>query len=435
MNRKELVQRWRNALGTREMFYYPVKKTKPTKVKYIMIQFKELKYMNYYDILNNYPEYSEQLSYYDKYRSSLACGYNSEAVFCNENHEPLFKMKINNGDYTIYNIPYGTYYVKIIKGTGYILNTYTIIVNEENSEKKYVIDLFRSYIKIKMGYDNGENQATIQEHNLYKDSDTQSPWLFDHLLSCDVQGRTYCKFYTNNDTYLGKVILGYSIYSPSNVGMMNKYYSFYSFTYFPISIYEKHITGNHTAGTWDYIAETFDEQFNEISGYSCGSDDSINMPIINKISTFRLIFSIKFTPNRDIVPDRSDITTNSEECLLSQSLNIQTAQYENLYNESTEQLERTFVGYNVYYEDGMDKTIHNDIIQSINISTAYQPSYIYILTDGSLSGSSATLISYEGCKESDEYTSCYYSNYPTLSEDYSSYDTTDFLSNYEYNFT
>ena len=72
MNRKELVQRWRNALGygQKEMFYYPVKKeTKIKTIEYFDIYFQTLKYYNYYDIINNYPQYAE---YIDKKYSNIS---------------------------------------------------------------------------------------------------------------------------------------------------------------------------------------------------------------------------------------------------------------------------------------------------------------------------------------------------------------------------
>ena len=101
MNRKELVQRWRNALGygQKEMFYYPVKnETKIETIEYFDIYFQTLKYYNYYDIINNYPQYAENI---DKKYSNISG--ETIAVFFNSDNIPLFKMNCKS-KYRIKNI-------------------------------------------------------------------------------------------------------------------------------------------------------------------------------------------------------------------------------------------------------------------------------------------------------------------------------------------
>lgn len=478
MNRKELVQRWRNALGygQREMFYYPVKnETKIETIEYFDIYFQTLKYYNYYDIINNYPQYAENIDkkYYYVSREAIA-------VFFNSDNTPLFKMNCYNG-YRIKNIPFGFYRVKIIKSEGYILDEYIINVNQDLNKKTYYIELQQAYIKIETVAEfNNENETIIYEKNEYVQNTNvkkkgYSPWSLPHILSAQCSGRYCYKIFTYNDIYLGKIIPGNIVeaggwgeYYNSQIGertgevaYVHVYYKF-----LPIIAKIEAIecgmqrTGDPTrefailSGTafhwnahpYDYTTN-FQSYVLKIGAESTiGAEDSINMPLLsfrdpayNNLLGHRHITS---TPNRDFLQAVDDLDREGETTSFFDGCN-----YNTLYDErksikelaDSDELIKLNIRqedwYNLYYEDGMTDLTHQNIVASQPITLRY----IVIHDNGRMTIENSH-ICYEAQKDVADNTVCHFIAYPFYSEDYDLYNLLQYPTEYvpyvgyQYNF-
>lgn len=480
MNRKELVQRWRNALGygQKEMFYYPVKKeTKIKTIEYFDIYFQTLKYYNYYDIINNYPQYAE---YIDKKYSNISG--ETIAVFFNSDNIPLFKMNCKS-KYRIKNIPYGFYRVKIIKSEGYILDEYIINVNQDLNKKIYNIELQQAYIKIETvaEYDN-ENETIIYEKNEYvQNTKTEkygySPWSLPHILSAKCSGRYCYKIFTYDDIYLGKIIPGNIIeglrgwgeYYNSQTGEFTgevAYTSVY-YKFLPISIEIEYIeaglqnTDNPTrrfstlsgssynaqANSHDYSTNLHRSVLKIGANATIGEENSINFPSLSfrdTLSNDLLGYNhATSTPNRDILSTIGDSEWKGETSSFFNGDNYNTfhnerksikelADKDNLVEYNIRQED----WYNLYYEDGMTDLIHNNIVASQPITLQY----LVIYNNGQVTIEKSH-VCYEAQKDVADNMACYFMTYPFYSGDYDLYNLlqypTEYISGlgYIYNFT
>lgn len=426
MNVKQFKRRFINGLVEPELFYMPVKK-KENSIDYFYLSFKELLYSNYYDMLKEYPEYTDKILKLNKYQTSLKASYSSEAIFFDKYYKPLFKMQVNNNLIKIQHIPYGIYHIRIIKGAGYTLNEYTIEINKDSNKKTFILELFRSYLKIEFGMEDGENPSTIYENNIYRESNTQSPWTLDHCLSCNASGRMYYKYYTYDNKYLGKVVLGHCIYDTDFLDMGNITSSYYYFKYYPINIIEEHITGNYFAGGYDYRGKSIVKEL--YSTYPVGGrDEYINMPELYKNWYPALTTEISYTPNRNFIPER----TNKSTAKITASSGAFTAQKQCYIDiVKNDSLEQEFVGYNIYFEDGMNENIYQKIRLSLPNSKCYS-GYLAVDKNGDLAGTLSS-VSYDACKRANDNTVCFFSDFPTFSEDYNSYDSFFVCHDFDFN--
>lgn len=428
MNVKQFKRRWLNSKVEPELFYLPCGKRQKS-ADYIQLQFKELIYSNYYETLGEYPEYTDQILKLNKYQNGLLCSINSEAIFYNVKYTPLFKVKINNGLITIRNIPYGTYHIKIIKGVGYTLQEYTIVVNESNNRKCFVLELVRSYMKVEIGTEDRENPTKIYEVNEYMEKVLpHNPWVVAHLLSCEASGCIYYKVYTYDNIYLGKVILGFALYDPNgySVGGCS---SGYGFQYFPTRIIsEKHIpgnaySGNHAKLLTEVVSTTFSYHEEDITG----GNSYINIPHLNKIS----IGGVLSIENRiTYESDGTEFMNNTTSISCYSLFERQQEIYMNVLKDDGS-LEEKFAGYRFYFEDGMTSEIYNQIASGVPNSRCY-PSFLAIDKGGQLISLYRRMYISENWKLPYD-TMCYYNNYPIFSNDYSNYNSFEICDNYDFN--
>lgn len=426
MTVKQFKRRVINGLVETDLFKMPVGKKEKKRIDRIYLSFQELAYVNYYNVLEEYPEYSEQILSINKY-INLKSGA-VEAILFDENYSPIFKTNIytNTNSFTIRNIPCGIYHIRIIKGYGFQLKEYTIEVTEKSNENTYIIELTRSFIKVEIDSDDGVNSSTIYENNSYtevEESNKVSPWLIDHCLFCDVSGRVYYKYYTYDNKYLGKAVIGHSIYDTDFIDVSNMgFYSYYCFKYFPTNLTDEHITGNYTSRGEEYLGRSVVKD-NSYMTKIIGDNDSINMPTINKGYYPQLITEISYIPNKSVVPERT-YTNSRSVSSYANSFTYQQECYIDVNIDGT--LKKEFVGYNLYFEDGLTKEIHDNIVMSVLKISSMTPVYLMIRKDGILSNS-VTDIAYDDCKLENENTICYYNNYTVISDDYEDYNSFDIV--------
>lgn len=385
-------------------------------IDYIYLNFKELLYENYDKVLEEYPEYSEQILKLNKYSGVLKAGLMSEAIFYTNDYKPMFKMMINNNLIQIKNIPCGIYHIRIIKSQGYVMNEYTIVVDNNSNQQVYIIELYRSYIKAEFGIEESENPVGIYENNTYNEDTNR--WLVNHCLGGNASGRMYYKIYDYNNKYLGKTIFGYSTYNP-NFEVFGDLDSYYYFKYYPTNFTEQHLTGDlaYTISSKENIGTSITKE-PVYSAYIIGSNNYLNMPVINKNGYPNLQTEISYIPNGNTNSNGVHYSwvlfDNRKQCFIPNGVSNQQ-----------------YVGDNVYFEDGMTDELYTTICSGKSKNSPY---YLSISNDGVISGyGSRNSISYDNCKNTDENTICYYNNYTVYSDDYNDYSDFSIRMNYDFN--
>ena len=418
---KQLKRRVVQGLVEPELVYMPWGK-KLKSIDYIYLNFKELQYENYDEVLEEYPEYSEQILKFNKYSGGLKAGLMSEAIFYTNDYKPMFKMMVDNDLIQIKNIPCGTYHIRIIKSQGYVMNEYTIVVDNNSNQQVYIIELYRSYIKAEFGIEESENPVGIYEKNTYDEDDNR--WLINHCLGGNASGRMFYKIYDYNNKYLGKTIFGYTIYDPNFVlfGGDRDFDSYYYFKYYPTNFTEQHLTGKIAGelGFSGFSKENIGTSITKepvYSAYIIGHNNYINMPVINKNGYPNLQMEISYIPNGNTNSKNVNhfwtLFDRRKECFIPNGVSNQQ-----------------YVGDNVYFEDGMTDELYATIRSG---KAKDNPLYLVISNDGLIGGHvPSNSISYDNCKNTDENTICYYADYTVYSDDYNDYS--DFAIRMDYDF-
>ena len=404
-----------------ELFYMPCRK----KIKYIYLNFQELLHTNYDKMLNDYPEYTDDILKYDKYGSLLTdIPSQTEFMFLDSNHNPIFKACPNiRIDYSIRidNIPYGKYYVKIIKSKGYLLDEFEIIVDANSNEKIYNIILKRSTLKIEMGTEQTESNNDYKFITSYPSS--------YYGVSCESSGRLYYKFYDPNGEYLGKKIVGCAMIGIGvyNNGLFLKYY--------PLNLNAQYTEIIDSYSTEEYRFEGNNLQDPlENDRILIGIVSSVNLPLFYKKFNEKAISEIQTT----IIWSNGNVHHSTTQIGSGYYYGEKREEnYIEYFNVETQTTIRESIGYNFYFEDGMTDDINDNIDK--NLLSGKDPHYLFI---DSNSGKLYSTKQWMGINRSypyyenlysDDYTLYLFTNYLLTSDDYDDYEDFQRVWSFDFN--
>lgn len=401
-----------------ELFYMPWGK----KIKYIYLNFQELQYLNYDKMLEDYPEYTDDILKRDKYGSLMTeIRSQTEFMFLDSNHNPIFKACPNGsveGAIRIDNIPYGKYYVKIIKSKGYLLDEFEIVVDSGSNEKVYDIILTRSIMKVEMGIDQTES------NNDYKFLAPNPSRYYD--ISCQSSGRLYYKFYDPNGKYLGKKIVGCASfgYDPD---LITPNACRFWLTYYPINLKAQFTKITHYTSS-GAISTTQENKFEGSNLQEPASNSRANFGYANilNLPSFYKKFMTGVYSNDNI--QLTNIWSNGSVYQYTNFVSIPTYYYEKREdifvehsNHDTGTTIKESIGYNFYYEDGMTEDIDSAINDGYKNNSSFR--YLGIFDDYQppiLAGCSQYYPYYENLY-SDDYTLYCPCTYLLMSDDYDDY--------------
>ena len=434
---KQLKRRVVQGLVEPELFYMPWGKKI---IKRIYLNFQELHYINYDKMLNDYPEYSDDILKYDKYGCLMTTSLTqTEFIFLDSNRNPIFKTN-GNGDINVSinnaiwidNIPCGKYYIKIIKSKGYLLDEFEIIVDESSNEKIYNMVLQRSMLKIEKGVENTEPNSDYK----FIDSDPNSKY----DINCESSGRLFYKIYDPNGKYLGKKIVGCASFQAEHSS--DTHVTFFCLKYYPINLKAQygHIINKNEKNEYEFEGNNLQEPPKN-DCFQIGNIAFINLPLFYKKYTEGIptysegsikITTTKYNSNGIYEISHKNWSISSYNSLYTKKEEIYIEYY--VYDGSTRTTIRESLGYNFYYEDGMTEDIDSNIANAkIESIWSKLPRYFIIMKDSNMLSTIELLYPYYENLYSDDFTLYEYTEYLLMSEDYEDYKDFQVLMRYDFN--